>query len=69
MTNREKTNGISVEKLISVIREIRGKRPDPREADYSCWNQSEEEYQQEQAEWLESVCRKKTQGRANRNSR
>ncbi len=66
---RKKSSGISVEKLISVFREIRGKRPISRDADYSRWYQSEEDYQQEQAEWLESVRRKKRRKASDRNSR
>lgn len=50
---------ISIQKLVSLIRKLKGKRPDAGETDYSRWNQTEEEYQQEQAEWLERVRRKK----------
>ena len=50
---------ISIKKLVSLIGKLKGKRPDAREADYSRWNQTEQEYQQEQAEWLESIRRRK----------
>jgi len=66
---RKKSNGISVEKLLSILRKLGGKRPEPREADYSRWNQTEEEYQKEQAGWEESVRRKKKQSTPDRNDR
>ena len=65
---RKKSDGISVDKLITIFRKIGGKRPEPREADYSRWNQTEEEYQQEQSRWEESVRRKKKQSKPDRNS-
>ncbi|MFO8111378.1 MAG: hypothetical protein R6T92_02610 [Desulfosalsimonadaceae bacterium] len=54
-------NKISVERLISFFRKLKAKRPEAAEADYSRWNQTEDDYQQEQAEWLEAVRRKKNQ--------
>lgn len=66
---RKISNRISVDKLISIFRKIGGKRPEPREADYSRWNQTEEEYQQEQARWEESVRRKKKQSKPDQNNR
>ncbi len=52
-------NKISIERLISFFLKLKSKRPDPVETDYSRWNQSEEAYQQEQAQWLEEIRRKK----------
>lgn len=57
--NEEGPGKISVKKLIVLLRKIKGKRPRPGETDYSRWNQTESEYQQEQARWLESVKQKK----------
>jgi hypothetical protein len=57
-------NKISIEGLISFFRKLKAKRPEPTEADYSRWNQTENDYQQEQAEWLEAVRRKKNQKNA-----
>jgi len=48
-----------IDRLIAFFKTLRGRSSRPREADYSRWNQTEEAYQQEQAEWLASVRRKK----------
>jgi len=50
---------ISVERLVSLFLKLRPRRPEPDQADYSRWNQSEEAYRQEQDEWLAEVERKK----------
>jgi hypothetical protein len=56
----EKTQGrISIEKLVSLFLKLKTKRPRPVETDYSRWDQTEEQYQQEQAQWLENIRRKK----------
>jgi len=65
----KKSNGISVEKLLSILRKLGGKRPEPREPDYSRWKQSEDEYRKEQAVWEESVRRKKKQNAPDRNNK
>ncbi len=59
-------NKISVERLISFFRKLKGKRPKPAEPDYSRWNQTEDDYQQEQAEWLEAVRQKENQKKTKR---
>ena len=51
--------GISAKKLAALIKKLKPKRPEAPEADYSRWNQTEKDYRQEQAEWLETVRRKK----------
>ena len=50
---------ISVERLVSLFLKLRPGRPEPEQADYSRWNQSEDAYRQEQEEWLAEVARKK----------
>ncbi len=54
MDNKEQGK-ISIEKLVALIRKLNPGKPDLREADYSRWDQTEEEYQQEQAQWLARV--------------
>jgi Zn-finger nucleic acid-binding protein len=53
-----------VEKLINFFRGFRSSRPGPEEADYSRWNQTEADYQEEQAQWLESVRRRRAKREA-----
>ncbi|MBS3759708.1 MAG: hypothetical protein KGY61_13715 [Desulfobacterales bacterium] len=50
-----------IERLKTFFRTFRSRRPPPEEADYSRWKQTEAEYQKEQAEWLESVRRRKAE--------
>lgn len=50
---------ISIEKLVEIFGKLKARRVGWEEADYSRWKQSEAEYQQEQAEWLESLKHKK----------
>lgn len=52
---------IWIERLKAFFKAFRGKQPKPEETDYSRWQQTEEEYQKEQAEWLESVRRRKAE--------
>jgi hypothetical protein len=48
-----------IDKLIAFFKNLKVKKPQCDQPDYSTWNQTEEEYQIEQAEWLEEVRRKK----------
>lgn len=57
--NEKDRNRISIKLLLRLFSKLKAKRPDLNETDYSRWNQTEEEYQEEQANWLESVRRKK----------
>jgi len=50
-----------VDRLVRFFKDLPGKRPQAREADYSSWNQTEEAYQREQAQWLETVRRRKAE--------
>lgn len=50
-----------IERLKTFFKTFKARRPKPYETDYSRWQQTEEEYQKEQAEWLESVARKKAE--------
>ncbi len=52
-----------IDKLIGFFRRMPRKAPDCEEADYSGWDLTEEQYQQEQAKWLKKVreCRQKKQ--------
>ena len=52
---------IWIERLKAFFKTFRGKPPKPEETDYSRWQQTEEAYQKEQAEWLESVGRRKAE--------
>jgi len=58
MTN-DKQNWI--DRLKALFKTFQSRRPNPEDADYSRWQQTEEEYQKEQAEWLESIARKKAE--------
>jgi len=49
--NKEKPRS-RLEKLIELLKSWSGKKPDYDNLDFSKWNQSEEEYQKEQEEWL-----------------
>jgi hypothetical protein len=58
MTTQE-NNSDRIDKLIAFFRSLKVKKPSCDPPDYSSWNQTEEEYQKQQAEWLEEVRRKK----------
>lgn len=57
--NNNKQNWI--DRLKAFFKNLQSRRPKPEDTDYSRWRQTEEQYQQEQAEWLESVARKKAE--------
>jgi len=48
-----------IDKLIAFFKNLKAKKPKSDAPDYSEWNQTEEEYQEEQAEWLAIVKEKK----------
>lgn len=48
-----------VDKLIEFFKTLQRKNPRPDPVDYSSWDQTEEAYQKEQADWLERVKQKK----------
>ncbi len=48
-----------IDKLIFFFKNLKKKKPKCDTPDYSTWNQTEEEYQEEQAKWLASVKEKK----------
>lgn len=54
-----KNNSDRIDKLIAFFKSLKVKKPKCDRPDYSSWNQTEEEYQKGQAEWLEQVHRKK----------
>lgn len=58
MTGEEKEKD-RIDRLIEFFKTLRARAPSPKEPDYSRWNQTEEQYQKEQAEWLEQVRKKK----------
>jgi hypothetical protein len=57
MNKENDKNG--VEKLIEFFKTLKQKEPGPDLADYSSWEQTEDAYQKEQAEWLEKINQKK----------
>ncbi len=57
MKTENKNNRIK--KLIAFLKTLPQKHSKPEPADYSSWDQTEAEYQKEQAEWLEKVARQK----------
>ncbi|MFP4532359.1 MAG: hypothetical protein ACLFNS_06730 [Desulfobacterales bacterium] len=63
MTENTENNGKQkwIERLKVFFKNLQSARPKPEETDYSRWRQTEAEYQKEQAEWLESVERKKAE--------
>jgi hypothetical protein len=62
--NDEKDKNDRVGKLIAFFRSLKVRKPASDEPDYSTWNQTEAEYQEEQAKWLAEVGqRKKKKGR------
>jgi hypothetical protein len=48
-----------IDKLIAFFKNLKVKKPTCDAPDYSSWNQTEAEYQAQQAEWLASVKEKK----------
>lgn len=48
-----------IDKLISFFKNLKVKKPTCDAPDYSAWNQTEEEYLKQQAEWLAIVKEKK----------
>ena len=42
-------------KLIDLLKSLKGRRPDKENLDFSGYNLTEEEYQKEQAAWMEKV--------------
>lgn len=57
--NEEQKRKISVEKLIAFFRGLSGKKPGTKKEYYKGWDQTEEEYQKEQEEWLRQMEEKK----------
>jgi hypothetical protein len=55
----QENNSDRIDKLIAFFKNLKVKKPRCDSPDYSSWNQTEEEYQEEQAQWLEQVRRKK----------
>lgn len=51
---------ISINRLIRFFKSLNAKPGKSAEPDYSTWDQTEDEYQREQAEWLRRVREKKT---------
>ena len=58
MTAKE-NNTDRIDRLIAFFKTLKAKKPKCDHPDYSSWNQTEKEYQKEQALWLEEVRRKK----------
>lgn len=54
--NSEKTR---IDKLIAFFTTLKKNRAGSDEADYSSWDQTEAEYQRQQAEWIKKVKEKK----------
>ncbi|MDZ7832080.1 MAG: hypothetical protein U5L07_10050 [Desulfobacterales bacterium] len=63
MTENTENNGKQkwIDRLKAFFKNLQSARPKPEETDYFRYQQTEAEYQQEQAEWLESVERKKVE--------
>jgi hypothetical protein len=57
-----KNNSDRIDRLIAFFKSLKVKKPQCDNPDYSSWNQTEEQYQEEQARWLEEVRRKKKNG-------
>ncbi len=51
--DREKKHRLK--KIIRYLKSLKGKKPDYNNLDFSSWDQSEEQYQKEQAKWAEEV--------------
>jgi len=50
-------------KLIDLLKSLKGVRPDMENLDFSRYNLTEEEYQREQAAWMEEVKQKKNKNK------
>jgi len=61
MMNEENKEKEWIERLKAFFKTLQNKRPKPEETDYSRWQQTEAEYQKEQADWLASVRRRKSE--------
>lgn len=61
MMNEENEKKDWIGRLKAFFKNLQSTRPKPGETDYSRWQQTEAEYQKEQAEWLKSVRRKKAE--------
>ncbi len=57
--NEKKDKNDRIEKLITFFKSMKAQRPASKEPDYSSWNQTEEQYQKQQAEWLAEIERRK----------
>jgi hypothetical protein len=57
--NSSKEEKNRLKKIVELLKTLKGKKPDHENLDFSSWNQSEEEYQKEQAKWAEEVKKKK----------
>jgi len=56
------TKNQRIDKLIEFLKTLQTKKPDPDQVEYTSWKQTEEEYQKQQAEWLEKIKQKKENG-------
>jgi hypothetical protein len=61
--NSSKEEKNRLKKIVELLKALKGKKPDRENLDFSSWNQSEEEYQKEQAKWAEEV-KKRKRGRS-----
>ncbi len=61
MMNEKNEKKEWIDRLKALFKTFQSRRPKPEETDYSRWKQTEAEYQEEQAEWLESVRQRKTE--------
>lgn len=62
MTEAKKKPG-RIEKIIRLLKSYASEKPVPIDPDYTSWNQTEDEYQKQQDEWLASVKRRKRKKR------
>jgi hypothetical protein len=53
-----------IEKLIRFFQRMPRKKPDARLPDYTGWDQSEEQYQEQQKRWLAQVRERKQKKKA-----
>lgn len=61
MMNEKNEKKEWIDRLKAFFKTFQSRRPKPEKTDYSRWKQTEAEYQEEQAEWMESVRRRKTE--------
>ena len=54
-----KTDKNRINKLIEFFKTLKHKKPDTGKTDYASYDQTEDEYQAQQARWLEKVKNKK----------